>query len=110
MNLDIMLGVGMFTVIVLALVAVILSARAKLVNSGEVSIEINGEKTISVPAGGKLMQTLAAADLFLPSACGGGGSCQQCSCVISEGGGSLLPTEESAFTKREVSEGWRLSC
>ncbi len=110
MNLEIILGVGMFTVIVLALVAIILSARAKLVSSGDVEIVINGERTLTVPAGGKLMQTLATADLFLPSACGGGGSCQQCSCVITEGGGSLLPTEESAFTKREAAEGWRLSC
>lgn len=110
MNLEIFLGVGMFTVIVLALVAIILSARAKLVSSGDVNIEINGEKTLTVPAGGKLMQTLAAADLFLPSACGGGGSCLQCSCVITDGGGAMLPTEESAFTKREAAEGWRLSC
>ncbi len=107
---EIVLGVVMFTVIVLALVAVILSARSKLVNSGDITIDINGEKTITVPAGGKLMQTLASADLFLPSACGGGGSCQQCKCVVGEGGGSMLPTEKAAFNKREEREGWRLSC
>jgi len=107
---EIVLGVVMFTVIVLALVAVILSARSKLVNSGDITIDINGEKTITVPAGGKLMQTLAAADLFLPSACGGGGSCQQCTCKVIEGGGSMLPTEKAAFNKREEKEGWRLSC
>lgn len=107
---EIVLGVVMFTVIVLALVAVILSARSKLVNSGDVTIDINGEKTITVPAGGKLMQTLAGADLYLPSACGGGGSCQQCKCVVAEGGGSMLPTEKAAFNKREEREGWRLSC
>ncbi len=110
MNIEIILGVGMFTVIVLALVLIILSARAKLVSSGDVTIVINGEKTLTVPAGGKLLQTLAAADVFLPSACGGGGTCLQCNCVITEGGGSLLPTEESAFTKREAAEGNRLSC
>ena len=110
MDIQIILGVVMFTVIVLALVAVILSARAKLVSSGDVTISINGEKDITVPAGGKLLQTLAEANLFLPSACGGGGSCAQCRCVVNEGGGSLLPTEESAFTKREAGEGWRLSC
>ncbi|PCK10154.1 MAG: NADH:ubiquinone reductase (Na(+)-transporting) subunit F [Alteromonadaceae bacterium] len=110
MNLEIILGVAMFTVMVLALVGIILAARAKLVNSGDVSIEINGEKTVTVPAGGKLLQTLAAADLFLPSACGGGGTCAQCRCVVSEGGGSMLPTEEAAFSKREGNEGWRLSC
>jgi Na+-transporting NADH:ubiquinone oxidoreductase subunit F len=107
---EIVLGVVMFTVIVLALVAVILSARARLVNSGDVTIDVNGEKSITVPAGGKLMQTLASADLFLPSACGGGGSCQQCKCIVSDGGGSMLPTEKGAFNKREAKEGWRLSC
>ncbi|WP_020210381.1 NADH:ubiquinone reductase (Na(+)-transporting) subunit F [Gilvimarinus chinensis] len=107
---EIILGVVMFTVIVLALVFVILSARAKLVASGDVTIDINGEKTLTVPAGGKLLQTLSGAGLFLPSACGGGGTCAQCRCVVSEGGGSMLPTEESHFTKREANEGWRLSC
>ncbi len=100
----------MFTGIVLALVAVILSARAKLVSSGDVNIVINGEKTLTVPAGGKLLQTLAEGGLFLPSACGGGGSCAQCKCVVEEGGGSMLPTEEGHFTKRDAAEGWRLSC
>ncbi|UTW46604.1 NADH:ubiquinone reductase (Na(+)-transporting) subunit F [bacterium SCSIO 12696] len=108
--MTIVIGVAMFTAIVLALVAFILSARAKLVSSGDVAIDINGEKTINVPAGDKLLQTLAEAGLFLPSACGGGGSCAQCRCVVESGGGSILPTEESAFTKREANEGWRLSC
>lgn len=106
----IILGVVMFTAVVLALVAIILFARSKLVSSGDVAIEINGEKTIHVPAGDKLLQTLSDADLFLPSACGGGGSCAQCKCIVSEGGGSLLPTEEAHFTPREAKEGWRLSC
>lgn len=110
MDITIVLGVVMFTVIVLALVAVILSARAKLVNSGAVQININGEKTLTVPAGGKLLQTLAGNGLFLPSACGGGGTCAQCKCVVTSGGGSMLPTEESHFTKRDAAEGWRLSC
>lgn len=103
-------GVGMFTAVVVALVMVILAARSKLVASGNINIEINGEKTIQVPAGGKLLQTLADADLFLASACGGGGTCAQCKCVVAEGGGSILPTEESHFTRREATEGWRLSC
>lgn len=110
MNIEIILGVVMFTVIVLILVAVILSARAKLVASGDVNIEINGEKTLTVPAGGKLLQTLSGAGLFLPSACGGGGTCAQCRCVVKSGGGAMLPTEESHFTNREAREGWRLSC
>lgn len=110
MNLEITLGVAMFTAVVFALVAIILFARSKLVNSGSVSIEINDEKTINVPAGNKLLQTLSEAGLFLPSACGGGGSCAQCKCVVDEGGGAMLPTEEAHFTRREAHEGWRLSC
>jgi len=110
MNLEITLGVAMFTAVVIALVLIILSARAKLVNSGDVQIEVNGEKNITVPAGGKLLQTLASNELFLASACGGGGTCAQCKCIVSEGGGSMLPTEKSHFTKREEAEGWRLSC
>lgn len=110
MNIEIILGVVMFTVIVLALVGVILSARAKLVASGDVTILVNGEKEIVTPAGGKLLQTLAGAGLFLPSACGGGGSCAQCKCVVESGGGEILPTEASHFTKREAKDGWRLSC
>ncbi|MEH6556671.1 MAG: NADH:ubiquinone reductase (Na(+)-transporting) subunit F [Oceanicoccus sp.] len=110
MNEVIVLGVGMFTVIVLSLVAVILFARARMVTSGNVNIVINGKKTLSVAAGDKLLQTLAAQNVFLASACGGGGSCAQCKCIISEGGGSMLPTEEPHFTPREAREGWRLSC
>ena len=109
-NLEILLGVVMFTVIVLALVAFILAARAKLVSAGLVTIDINGEKNITVPAGDKLLSTLSNAGLFLASACGGGGTCAQCKCIVTEGGGSMLPTEESHFSKREASEGWRLSC
>lgn len=110
MDITIVLGVVMFTGIVLALVAVILSARSKLVSSGDVNIVINGEKTITVPAGGKLLQTLSEGGLFLPSACGGGGSCAQCKCIVEAGGGSMLPTEVGHFTKRDAAEGWRLSC
>lgn len=100
----------MFTAIVLALVGIILSARSKLVNSGDVQIEVNGEKTITTEAGGKLLQTLSESGLFLPSACGGGGSCAQCKCIVTSGGGEMLPTEASHFTKNEAREGWRLSC
>ena len=110
MSTEIILGVTMFTLVVLALVIFILIARSRLVASGDVNIEINGETAITVPAGDKLLQTLSNAGLFLPSACGGGGSCAQCKCVVNEGGGSMLPTEESHFTKREANEGWRLSC
>ncbi len=112
MNAEIVLGVVMFTAVVLALVAIILAARSKLVSSGDVRININNdpEKGITVPAGGKLLQTLAGAGIFVPSACGGGGTCAQCKCQVLDGGGSMLPTEESHFTMREGKDGWRLSC
>jgi Na+-transporting NADH:ubiquinone oxidoreductase subunit F len=110
MDMTIVFGVAMFTAIVLALVFIIIYARGLLVSSGDVNIEINGEKTITVPAGGKLLQTLSEANIFLASACGGGGTCAQCKCIVNEGGGAMLPTEESFFTRRDANEGWRLSC
>ena len=110
MSIEIILGVVMFTVIVLALVALILSARAKLVASGDVKITVNGEREIVTPAGSKLLQTLSNNGLFLASACGGGGSCAQCKCIVESGGGAMLPTEKAHFTNREEKAGWRLSC
>lgn len=110
MELEIILGVVMFTVIVLSLVFIILGARAKLVSSGKVKIMINGEREVETEAGGKLLQTLAANNIFLSSACGGGGTCAQCKCKVTDGGGEMLPTEASHFTKGEAREGWRLSC
>lgn len=108
--LQIGLGVGFFTAIVLALVAIILFAKSKLVPSGLVKISINGEKEIEVPAGNKLLGVLAENSLFVPSACGGGGTCAQCRVKIHDGGGSILPTEETHITKREAATGDRLSC
>jgi Na+-transporting NADH:ubiquinone oxidoreductase subunit F len=108
--MEIYLGVGMFTAIVLSLVAIILIARSKLVSSGDVTIDINGERKVTVAAGSKLLNTLASNGVFLSSACGGGGTCAQCKCIVKSGGGEMLPTEESHFTKREAKEGWRLSC
>mgnify|MGYP003637868493 FL=1 len=112
MNAEIILGVVMFTVIVLSLVAIILSARARLVSTGNISIVVNDDTSnpIETPAGGKLLQTLASEGLFLSSACGGGGTCAQCKCKVLDGGGSMLPTERTYFTKREEAEGWRLAC
>ncbi len=112
MLLPIFLGVVMFTTIVLSLVGVILLARARLVPQGEVTIEINGdpEKTISVPAGGKLLGVLADNKIFVPSACGGQATCGECKLKILEGGGDILPTERDSMTRREVREGVRLSC
>ena len=111
MDLNIIYGVAMFTVIVLALVLVILAARSKLVSTGDVTIEINEdpEKKVTTAAGGKLLNTLSGAGVFLPSACGGGGTCAQCKCKVLAGGGEMLPTERAHFTKREEKEGWRLS-
>ena len=105
-------GVVLFTVVVMALVGVILFARSRLVSSGDVQIEINGdpEKSITVPSGGKLLNTLADAGIYLSSACGGGGTCAQCKCQVVEGGGSMLPTEEGHFTRGQKRENWRLSC
>jgi len=105
-------GVVLFTVVVMALVGVILFARSRLVSTGDVQIEINGdpEKSITVPAGGKLLNTLADAGIYLSSACGGGGTCAQCKCQVLEGGGSMLPTEEGHFTRGQKRDHWRLSC
>jgi len=108
--LEIALGVLLFTVIVIALVFVIVGAKSKLVSSGDVEILINNEKTIHVPAGAKLLSALADQGLFVPSACGGGGTCAQCKVKIYEGGGDILATETSHITKREAAEGDRLSC
>ena len=108
--MDALIAVGMFTVIVLALVVVVLAARSKLVNSEEVSILINDEKTIKVPAGTTLLNALSAEKLFIPSACGGKGSCGVCKVDVHLGGGSMLPTEEGHITKKEARHGCRLAC
>lgn len=108
--LEILLGVLLFTLIVIALVFVILGAKSKLVASGNVEILINDEKKIHVPIGAKLLTALADNSLFVSSACGGGGTCGQCRVRVLEGGGEILPTELSAITKREATQGDRLSC
>lgn len=107
---EIVLGVSMFTGIVVFLVCLILVAKSKLVASGDVVINVNGEKDIKVPAGGKLLNVLADNKLFVSSACGGGGTCAQCKVNIYEGGGDILETETSHITKREARCGTRLSC
>jgi len=108
--LEIALGIIIFTAIVIALVFIIIGAKNKLVASGDVEILINGEKKIHVPVGGKLLTALADSDLFVPSACGGGGTCAQCKVKIHSGGGEILPTELGHITKREAAEGERLAC
>lgn len=105
-------GSVMFTLIVLVLVAVILLAKSQLVASGNVKIEINDdpEKTLEVTTGEKLLGTLASKEIYLPSACGGGGTCGECKVIVKEGGGDVLPTEKSKLNRRQVREGYRLSC
>ncbi len=107
---EILLGVAMFTVVVLFLVAVILAAKSKLVASGNIAICINDQKTIDVPAGGKLLNALSDQGIFVSSACGGGGTCAQCIVKVLDGGGDILPTERSHINRREAREGYRLSC
>lgn len=104
------LGVTLFTGIILALVGLIVFARSKLVPSGAIEIMINDERSIKVPAGIKLLAALANENLFVASACGGGGTCGQCKVKVFEGGGTILPTELSHITKREARDGDRLSC
>jgi Na+-transporting NADH:ubiquinone oxidoreductase subunit F len=110
--MEIILGVSMFTAIVLALVLVILFAKSKLVSSGDVTISINGdpEKAVTTAAGGKLLGALADQGIFIPSACGGGGTCGQCRVDVHSGGGDILPTETGHITKREAKTGCRLAC
>ena len=108
--IEITLGVTFFSAIVVSLVLLILFAKSKLVASGNVVITVNGEKEVTAPVGGKLLSTLADANLFVSSACGGGGTCAQCRVKIHDGGGALLPTEESHISKREAANGDRLSC
>lgn len=109
---DIFLGVIAFTVSVNLMVIVILMARKFLIATGNVQIQLNEDpdRILNVQAGDKLLQTLANEEMFLSSACGGKGTCAQCKCVILEGGGAILPTEETHFTNLEKKEGWRLSC
>jgi Na+-transporting NADH:ubiquinone oxidoreductase subunit F len=107
---EIIFGVIFFTSIVLLLVCIILLARWKLVPAGKVKIKINNEKEFEVPIGGKLLGALASQEIFVPSACGGGGTCGQCKVRVISGGGSLLPTEEGCINRREMKNGIRLSC
>ncbi len=108
--IEILLGAGFFTAIVLLLVGLILLARSKLVASGQVKITINDKKRIEAPVGGKLLGALGNAGLFVSSACGGAGTCGVCRVKVFEGGGAMLPTETPHINKREARDGYRLSC
>jgi len=108
-NVIIASTIGLF-VITLLLVTMLLVAKERLLPSGPVRLVINGEKDVEVSSGDTLLTTLGNNKIFLPSACGGGGTCVQCKCQVLEGGGEILPTEEPHFTRKEISEGWRLGC
>lgn len=99
-----------FLVVILLLVALLLVLRAKLMPQGNVTITLNGDKQLSVAPGGSLISSLSEQGIFLPSACGGKGSCGQCKCRVLEGGGEILPTESVHFTRRQVKDHWRLGC
>ena len=107
---EIFFSIIVFTGILLLLAMLILWVRARLVPQGDITITVNGEKELNTPAGGRLLGTLADAGIFVPSACGGGGTCGQCRVRVLEGGGSLLPTEASLISKREAADGERLAC
>jgi Na+-transporting NADH:ubiquinone oxidoreductase subunit F len=105
------LSIIVFLVITLLLVGVLLYAKTKLSPAGAITISINdGEKVLEVQGGGTLLSTLSANGIFLPSACGGGGTCVQCLCQVHEGGGSILPTEEPHFSRKEIAKNFRLGC
>ena len=107
---EIFYSVLLFSGILLVLTLLILWVRARLVPQGEVQIRVNEELDLAVPAGGRLLGALTDKGIFVPSACGGGGTCGQCRVKVLEGGGSLLPTEASLITKREARDGERLAC
>lgn len=110
MGTTIALSIAVFLLVIILLVSLLLFAKAKLSPSGAVKVTINGEKTIEVESGNTLLSTLGNNKIFLPSACGGGGTCIQCKCQVMSGGGSMLPTEEPHFSRREAADGWRLGC
>ena len=103
-------SIAIFLLVIFALVGILLFAKAQLMPSGKVKITINGEKEIEVDGGSTLLNTLSNEGIFLPSACGGGGTCIQCTCQVHNGGGSILPTEEPHFSKKEITDNYRLGC
>jgi Na+-transporting NADH:ubiquinone oxidoreductase subunit F len=110
MGATIGISVLVFLVFVMVLVAIILFAKAKLSPSGKVKLTINGDTVLEVDGGGTILNTLSENGIFLPSACGGGGTCIQCTCQVLSGGGEILPTEKPHFSRKEVAEHYRLGC
>ncbi len=105
----VLISVAVFLFVILLLVAMLLYARFKLTPQGDVKLKVN-DKEFTVSPGSTLLNTLMANDIFLPSACGGGGTCGMCKCQVTEGGGSILPTETGFFTRKEQQQQWRLGC
>ena len=99
-----------FLIVIIFLVAMLLFARKKLTPQGEVILTVNEEKKLTVNPGSTILSTLSTEKIFLPSACGGGGTCAMCKCQVFEGGGSILPTEVGYFTRKEAQNNWRLGC
>ncbi|MDD3739211.1 MAG: NADH:ubiquinone reductase (Na(+)-transporting) subunit F [Lentimicrobiaceae bacterium] len=110
LSTSLVFGTLVFLLIILLLVLLLLFAKSKLTSSGPVTININDEKSITVNAGSNLLTTLSNQKIFLPSACGGGGTCGMCKCQVVSGGGSILPTETGFFTRKEQLNNWRLGC
>ena len=110
MSQVIIAAIVVFLVVVVSLTLLLLFAKAKLVSSGKIKITINGERELEVEGGNTLLNTLGTAGIFLPSACGGGGTCVQCICQVHSGGGSILPTEVPHFSRKEIASNHRLGC
>ncbi len=106
----ILCSIAVFLVIILVLVVILLVAKKYLSPSGNVTITINGKDKVSVPQGGSLLSTMSAQGIFLPSACGGKGSCGQCKVQVLAGGGEILDSEKGHFTRKQIKENWRLGC
>ena len=103
-------SIVVFLAITFVLVGILLGVKARLMPSGPVKLFINGETDVEVSSGSTLLSTLGDNKIFLPSACGGGGTCIQCKCIVKDGGGEILPTEKPHFSRKEIAEGWRLGC
>jgi Na+-transporting NADH:ubiquinone oxidoreductase subunit F len=106
----ILITIVVFTIVILLLVSLLLFVKAKISPAGKIKITINGEHELEVDGGGTLLSTLSSNGIFLPSACGGGGTCVQCLCQVNSGGGGILPTEEPHFSRKEIAANWRLGC
>ena len=103
-------SIAIFLIVTLSLVGILLFARKKLMPQGKVKIMINDEKEVETDPGSTLLSTMANEKIFIPSACGGGGTCGMCRIQVNEGGGSILPTEKGFFTRKEQAANWRLGC